>query len=106
MMDLLLMVSFYLDQPEIEPSESYNFNYLDFAMKLELRNGLDDQAINSIANAVVKEVSDYITSIATTLPNSAPFVRAVVSAIQEFDALQEFLNKEGRHIKSLKGIHN
>jgi len=75
-------------------------------MKLQLRNGLDDQAINSIANAVVKEVSDYITSIATTLPNSAPFVSAVVSVIQEFGALQELLNKEGRNFKSLKAIHN
>lgn len=75
-------------------------------MKLEQRNGLDDQAINDIANAVVKEVSEYITSIATTLPNSTPFVNAVVSAIQEFDVLQEYLNKEGMNYQFLKGIHN
>ncbi|CAG9803130.1 unnamed protein product [Chironomus riparius] len=67
----------------------------DFAFKLEQRNGLDDQTINNIANVVVKEVSDYITSIATTLPNSEQFVNAVVSAIQEFDVLQNLLNKEG-----------
>lgn len=71
-------------------------NNLDFAMRLEERNGLDDQTINNIAKVVVKEVSGYITSVATTSPNSQNFVSAIVSVIQEFDILQDLLNKEGK----------
>lgn len=71
-------------------------NNLDFATRLEQRNGLDDQTINNIAKVVIKEVSGYITSIATNTPNSEQFVSAIVSVIQVFDVLQELLNTEGK----------